>query len=473
MVRTPPVDRAATVVAAVHRALVERAGVDLPVRLWDGSTLGAHDAGFRVVLHHPWSLRSLLLPPTDLNAGEAYVLGHVDVEGDLFAALGLLHRVTELRPSVGERVDLARMLLRLPRPPRRPTDRRARLRGRQHSLERDRAAIAFHYDLPHAFYRAFLDEDLVYSCAYFADPTEPLETAQRRKLDLVCRKLRLDADTRLLDIGCGWGSLLLHAAGRYGSRGVGVTLSETQAEVARERIAAAGLENRLEIRLQDYRELEDTFDAVASIGMVEHVGPDGLPEYLSTVHRLLRDGGTFLNHGITTGNRADEVRVGGTRDFIGAYVFPDGGLVPAWHMTRELERAGFEVVDLEQLRPHYALTLRAWVARLEANRETALAASSEEDVRIWRLYMAGSAMGFEAGRLGVIQLLGSKGATLPFGRAWMLPDVSAGSHDGHAARRPADGAAPRPPQGSVPSHRGAPAPTSRPPDAAESGSPAS
>ncbi len=472
--------RAASIVAEVHRALTARSGVDLPLRLWDGSVLGPEDAPNRVVLRHPWSLRSMLLPPSDLAAGEAYVLGHVDVEGDLFGALESMRHVGKIDLSLGDRLTLARLLLRLPRPPRGSMNRRAELRGRQHSLERDRDAIAFHYDLPHDFYRAFLDERLVYSCAYFATTGESLETAQERKLDLVCRKLGVTSDTRLLDIGCGWGSLLLYAAERYGAGGIGVTLSETQAGVARERIAAAGFGDRVEVRRQDYREIDETFDVVASIGMVEHVGPDHLPEYFSAVQRLLRDDGRFLNHGITTGNRADTVRRGGTRDFIGSYVFPDGALVPAWHMTREMERAGFEVVDLEQLRPHYALTLREWVARLEANQDLALAAASEADVRIWRLYMAVSALNFELGGLGVIQLLGQKrgpwgtpSRSLPFGRAWMLPEVTPRPRGEPAAVPSAGADAPPPAPASVPSHRDGPAATSRPAETDAPGSPAS
>jgi len=464
---------AAETVARLHRMFAARSGVELPLVLWDGRTIGPTDASYRLVLRHPWSLRSLLLPPSDLKAGEAYVLGHVDIEGDLFVALEALRRATRARLTLGERVAIVRQLLSLPRPPGRPTDRRARLRGRKHSQARDRAAIAFHYDLANDFYRSFLDEGLVYSCAYFADPDEPLEAAQERKLDLVCRKLRVDADTRLLDIGCGWGSLLIHAARRYGARGVGVTLSRTQAEIARERIAGAGLTDRVEVRLQDYRELEGRFDAVASIGMVEHVGPEDLATYFASVHRLLADGGRFLNHGITTGDRTDRVRRGGTRDFIGAYVFPDGGLVPAWRMTQEMERGGFEVIDLEQLRPHYALTLRSWVARLEANREAALAASSERDVRIWRLYMAASAVNFEAGGLGVIQLLGSKGARLPLGRSWMLPEVRARRHGADDAPRPAPGDGARPRPGSGRTRPGVPVATSPDPVRGRPGSSAS
>ncbi len=407
---------------AIHAELARAVGLHLPVTLWDGTHLGPQDTPYRIVLARPWAARSLLLPPGDLAAGEAFVHGDVDVDGDLFAAMRDLAAADVERVSLRDRARLLRSLLRLPAPPRRAGGRRASLRGSRHSVARDRAAVAFHYDLPEAFYETFLDANLVYSCAYFDAPDEPLEAAQRRKLDLVARKLRLAPDDRLLDIGCGWGSLLLHAASTYGVRGVGVTLSETQAEVARRRLAAAGLADRVEIRLQDYREVEERFDAVASIGMVEHVGPRYLREYMSTVYELLVDGGRFLNHGITTGTRADQERDGGERDFIGTYVFPDGGLVPAWRTVRDAQLAGFVLVDVQQLRPHYALTLRRWVANLEQRWEDAVAASSEPVARIWRLYMAGSAAAFDRGDLGVVQVLGTKGlAALPLRRSWMEP----------------------------------------------------
>jgi cyclopropane-fatty-acyl-phospholipid synthase len=372
------------------------------------------------VLNHWWALRRLAVPPFDLHAGEAYVEGAIDVEGDFEAAMAASARIgAELTGRVAP-TRLALPLLRLPAPPGRRHPRRARLHGRRHSRARDRAAIAFHYDLPHEFYRQFLDDALVYSCAYFADPDEKLEVAQARKLDLVCRKLRLEPGQRLLDIGCGWGSMLLHAAERYGVRGLGVTLSRTQKDAADQRIAAAGLSDRVEVRLQDYRDLDGQFDAVCSIGMFEHVGPERLGEYFAAAHRLTRPGGLFLNHGITLGD--PHLRESGRRrTFTTTYVFPDGGLVPAWRAVKEVEQAGFELIDVEQLRPNYTLTLREWVRRLEANHEAAVAAASETDYRIWRAYMAASAIGFEQGQLGVIQVLGAKAREVPLGRRWMLP----------------------------------------------------
>lgn len=410
-----PTDRA----RQVHRELAEATGVALPVRLWDGSELGP-EAEYRIVLEHPEALRALLLPPSDLSAGEAYVVGHVDVEGDLVAAMAELEGLAERRPPARRLVRLLGHLLAHPRPTSDARQRRARLRGRRRNKRRDREAIAFHYDHPQALYDAFLDDELVYSCAYFDDPDGSLEAAQRRKLDLVCRKLRLGPGSRLLDIGCGYGSLLAHAAERYGATGVGVTLSERQVEIGQRRLADRGLDGVAEVRLQDYRDVEGSFDAVCSIGMIEHVGPQQLGPYHERVEGLLRPGGLALTHGIVTGD-ADWVRRGSERTFISKHVFPDGGLVPAWRVVRDAERAGLDLLDVEQLRPHYALTLRAWVRRLEERHDEVVAAVGERTFRTWRAYMAGSAAAFEAGRIGVVQVLLGKGADVPLGRAWMLP----------------------------------------------------
>jgi cyclopropane-fatty-acyl-phospholipid synthase len=373
------------------------------------------------VLNHWWSLRLIWLPPYDLRAGEAYVEGAIDIEGDIEAGMAAASTIGDLPPGLGVRLRLVRPLLRLPSPPRREHARRARLRGRRHSKARDREAIAFHYDLPNEFYRLFLDKRQVYSCAYFLDPAGSLDEAQERKLDVICRKLRLQPDQRLLDIGCGWGSLLLHAAERYGVYGIGVTLSKTQKRAADERIAAAGLADRVEVRLEDYRDLDGQFDAIASVGMFEHVGPEKLPEYFAAAYRLAKPGGLFLNHGITLGDPNREMS-GKARTFTSTYVFPDGGLVPAHRAVKEMEQAGFELIDVEQLRRNYTWTLRNWVRNLERNRDEAVRVTSETDYRIWRAYMSGSAVGFDAGHLGVIQVLGSKGHDLPYRRAWMLAE---------------------------------------------------
>ena len=417
----------------IHDRLA-RSGHDLPVRLWDGTTLGPPDRGYRLFLKDPGSLRAVLVPPTDLQVGEAFLADLVDVEGSMVAAI---HDISTLRADVGV-LDAALVgwdVLRLPAPDE-VTSGLGRVRpgGRLHSPERDRQVIRHHYDVGVDFYRLFLDQRLVYSCAYFLDddedmaaPPDPsgraLDQAQARKLDVVCRKLRLEQDTTLLDIGCGWGSLALHAAEVHGARVLGVTLSEDQAMVAKERVRAAGMDDRVEIRVQDYREVTGTFDAVASIGMFEHVGSDQWETYYRTAFERTRPGGLFLNHHITTGQRRevrDLAKAHGS--FVAEHVFPDGALPPASVSITGLQDAGFELLDVEQLRPHYARTLRHWTARLEASHDRAASLVGEPTYRTWRAYMAGSAVGFDHGDLGLVQLLGARGdGQRPLGRDWMLP----------------------------------------------------
>lgn len=426
--RTPQRARARDAVARIHDRLVE-VGWDGAFRLWDGATLGADDAPFRIVLRAPWSLRAMF-PATDLSLGEAYLDDVFDVEGSMVEAMRAIARLGPALERAPVRRGLARLVLRMPRPPARRRWRRAVLPGRRaHSLRRDREAIAFHYDVGNDFYRLFLDERLVYSCAYFADADDrapgevddgALERAQLRKLDLVCRKLGLQEGQRLLDVGCGWGALVVRAAEAYGVRAVGITLSEQQARLAREVVAARGLSEQVEIRVADYREVDGTFDAVASIGMVEHVGSRHLDAYFRRLFDLTAPGGRLLNHGITTGGRGVVRDFAVERDtFIGRHVFPDGALVPSAVMLSHAEAAGFEVVDLEQLRPHYARTLEHWVHRLERAGDEAVERASERHRRTWRAYMAGSVVGFESNDLGVIQLLCSRGARLPLGRDWL------------------------------------------------------
>lgn len=419
-------------VARVHDRLAH-AGHDLPVRLWDGSTLGPSDRGYHLLLNEPGALRGLLVPPTDLKVGEAFLADLVDVEGSMVAAL---EDVSTLRQDIGV-LDAALLgwdVLHLPGPEATdPALPRVRPGGRLHSPERDRQVVQHHYDVGVDFYRLFLDERLVYSCAYFLDddedmrrPPDPqggaLDRAQFRKLDVICRKLRLRRDRTLLDIGCGWGSLALHAAQVHGARVLGVTLSEDQAIVAKQRVAGAGLEGRVEIRVQDYREVTGDFDAVASVGMFEHVGSDQWPTYFRTAFARTRPGGLFLNHHITTGRRREVRDLSRARgSFVAQHVFPDGALAPASRSVSELQDAGFELLDVEQLRPHYARTLRHWTARLEANHAKAVELVGEPTYRTWRAYMAGSAVGFDHQDLGVIQVLGARDATRPLGRAWMLP----------------------------------------------------
>ncbi len=420
----PRESRHADALVGLHRRFAAT-GVALPLRLWDGRELGPPAADYRLVLHHPWSLRALLLPPTDLQLGEIYRSGAVEVEGSMVAAIEDLRRFRDGLTTRG-RAAVVRLLYALPRPPAVADRDRARLRGRRHSRRRDAAAIRHHYDVGDELYRRFLDDDLVYSCAYFAEEdrdapvTDPsvLDRAQRRKLELVCRKLDLRPGERLLDVGCGWGSLAIHAARHHGVEVLGVTHSANQVASARQRVAAAGLSDRIAIEQLDYRDVHDRFDAVASVGMVEHVGADQLEAYVAHLADRLVDGGRLLNHGITTGQR-DVVRdFGRDRDtFIARYVFPDGALVPAHHMASLIERGGFELRDLEQLRPHYGRTLRHWVANLEDAYDEVVQHVGEATARVWRAYLAASAVAFDRGELGVVQILATRGeARLPLDR---------------------------------------------------------
>ncbi|MBN1174864.1 MAG: class I SAM-dependent methyltransferase, partial [Micromonosporaceae bacterium] len=286
-----------------------------------------------------------------------------------------------------------------------PPPEEARPRGRRHSLRRDAAAISHHYEVGDSFYELLLGPSRTYSCARFLRGTEPLEVAQAAKHDLICRKLGLAQrpEMRLLDVGCGWGSMAIHAASVYGARVVGITISRSQAESARKRVTEAGLAGLVEIRVQDYRELSgETFDAISSIGMFEHVGKRQLATYFETLRGVLPGHGRLLNHGISS--------VGGSQirpdSFIGRYVFPDGELMDLGDVVLTMERCGFEVRDVESLREHYARTLRAWIANLEASWDTAVGLVGERRARVWRLYMTASAIGFDDGGLGLHQILG-------------------------------------------------------------------
>jgi cyclopropane-fatty-acyl-phospholipid synthase len=392
--------------AVLRELFGERLGRDVGVTLWDGSAVPAERPAFGLALNAPFALRAAFTPPLDLNPGRAFVEGWLDISGDIEAALDGIERAVARLPKLAL-AKLATLIARIPAPPRVADHHGARLSGKVHSKSRDAAAIGFHYDQPVAFYRTFLGSELVYSCAYWDDRVTTLEGAQRAKLDLVLDKVRLRAGQTFLDIGCGWGALVIRAAER-GARALGITLSQRQHEEAQRRIAAAGLGDRARVELRDYRDLSDEkFDAIASVGMIEHVGRERQPEYFSCAYRALRDGGLFLNHGIVQQSRDGKGwRAGG--DFIGRYVFPDGDLVALDATTRAAESAGFEVRDVENLREHYARTLRAWVANLTAHRDEVVGMTGARTERIWRLYMAGSARGFALGRMGLMQTLFAK-----------------------------------------------------------------
>ncbi len=411
------------------RAVVEELFGNAAVRpfdisYWDGSIdRGRGSADFALVINRPGALRRMLLPPSEVSIVEAFLSGDVGVTGNLESAATLGDAINARLRFVSTIARLARHLLALPSRDASDDVRSARAEhsvgrtGRRHDEDRDRSAIQFHYDVGNDFYALWLDERLVYSCAYWTSPSELLEDAQVAKLDLVCRKLRLRPGERLLDVGCGWGALVIHAARTYGVTAVGVTLSEAQAKLARERIAAAGLSDVCTIEIRDYRDLGGaTFDKIASVGMVEHVGVENLPRYFSALHFALEPGGLLLNHGIVnvTASRPlralerVERRLWRRDEFIDQYVFPDGKLGPLHAVISAAETAGLETRDVESLREHYVLTLREWLRRLEQHAAETIAIAGERVFRTWRLYMAASANGFATGRLNVVQTLLAK-----------------------------------------------------------------
>lgn len=384
------------------------------LRLWNGVThyYGSGSPEFTLVFHDRTVLREMVLRRSPLPLADAFFRGRVDIDGDLYAALRMKNHFVSLSLTPRERAGLFIDALRLSFSGGRSSAadmRTAQGFSHDHSMQSDRAAIAHHYDVSNEFYQLFLDQRMVYSCAYFHSPDETLDQAQANKLDHICRKLRLREGERYLDIGCGWGALVIWAAKHYGVRAHGITLSERQLELGRQRIAAEGLEDRVTVELRDYRALEGegVYDKVSSVGMLEHVGLANLLPYHQTVHRVLKPNGLFLNHGITHKGDGWE-RKNIESEFINKYVFPDGELDTVGNLQRSMERARFEIHDVENLRPHYALTLRNWVQRLEAHHEQAVQALNEATYRVWRLYMAGCALEFESGGTGIHQVLASR-----------------------------------------------------------------
>ena len=395
--------RARIALAALHLVFGDSYARDFGIALWDGTRVEPEGtARFVLRVNAPGALRAAFAPPCDLNAGRAFGAGLIDVDGDLEHATDLFYRANRSWRA-RDFLLLVRLLRRLPRASETRVGE-ARLRGRIHSRQRDRAAVDFHYDRPIEFYGSFLDHDLIYSCAYWDAGIATLDAAQSAKLDYTLSKLRVRPGERILDIGCGWGALVIRAAQRFGALALGITLSRMQYEEAQRRIAAASLQDRARVELRDYRELRgERFDKIVSIGMFEHVGRARFPQYFRAAYEALRPGGLFLNHAIAD-QSADRHRWR-ARGFLGRFIFPDGELVSVAEALGFAERAGFEVRDVENLREHYTRTLRAWVANLERNCGTAIAAAGEQSYRIWRLYLAGSAQGFRVGRLGIFQSL--------------------------------------------------------------------
>ena len=380
-------------------------GGNLPVAIqaYDGSQVGPTTAPATITVRSPNAISRIAHSPGELGFGRAYVAGEIDIDGDIYSALSMAGRIDAgiSRRSLIPLVRAAGLgsLRRLPPPPQ-----EARLHGRRHGRGRDASAISHHYDVGNDFYALVLGPAMTYSCAVWASPEVGLEAAQYAKHELVCRKLALKPGMRLLDIGCGWGGMVRHAARHHGVIAVGVTISGRQAEWARGEAKSQGLSDQIEIRVQDYRDIPDgPFDAISSIGMLEHVGIGELPRYVAMCRRLLRPGGRLLNHGITRPTPSAPI---GNDSFVGSFVFPDAELPEAGALVSLTHAAGIEVRNVENLREHYALTLRAWVTNLEANWSECVALAGEGRARVWRLYMAGSALEFEAGPIQVQQVLG-------------------------------------------------------------------
>lgn len=387
-----------------HRLVTEYGDCKFSVKFADGTNLASTPRSkFTLVIHHPGVLEKILDSPDELTLGKAFINGDLDVEGDFNAALQFAELLMSLPPEFIRKID--RRLLGLPPPVHKIAipDHDLQLKGDIHSRERDRAAIARHYDVSNEFYQLWLDPYMQYSAAYFESPEEDLNTAQVRKLDRLCGKLMLKPGERFLDIGCGWGGLIIYAASHFDVKALGITASPSQAQFAWEHIRSAGLDDRCAVRVCDYRDLDQSgaYDKIASIGMFEHVGESMLPLYFVQAFQLLRPGGVFLNSGIAAS--AIYQRPGAS--FIDQYVFPDGELVPLYKAVQRAEMSGLEVRDVEGFDEHYALTLDRWVERLEQQAPQARQATNDATYRTWRLYMAASARSFRAGRIHLYQML--------------------------------------------------------------------
>jgi cyclopropane-fatty-acyl-phospholipid synthase len=395
------------------------AGPDAPVEFcaYDGSRAGTEGSPVRITVRHPAAVSYLAQAPGAMGLARAYVSGNLDVDGDMYTALARMVSVQRVRLSAAERVSLLRQLggpkilfPRLPPPPQEVSLRRRSLLGRRHSRRRDATAISHHYDVSNTFYEWVLGPSMAYTCACFPSQDATLEEAQAYKHDLVARKLGLRPGMRLLDVGCGWGGMVMHAAREYGVKALGVTLSRQQAEWAQRAIADRGLSDLAEVRHLDYRDVTETgFDAVSSIGLTEHIGKAQLPGYFTFLLGKLKPEGRLLNHCITrTDNHEPARRPDG---FIYRYVFPDGELEAPGYLVSLMHDAGFEVRHEENLREHYAKTLTGWCANLDQHWDQAVAEVGEGTARVWRLYMAGSRLGFERNQIQLHQVLGVKVGT--------------------------------------------------------------
>ncbi|KQX21921.1 SAM-dependent methyltransferase [Variovorax sp. Root434] len=393
----------------------ERANLPVRLTLWDGQSYDFGTfSGPSVTLHlkSPAAL-PLMLHPTLDNLGEAYVKSKIDIEGKLSDVIDIAYGLA--RTSIDKHGGAVRNMARY----------------FAHTKSADRKSVQYHYDVSNEFYRLWLDPNMVYSCAYFENGDEDLATAQLKKIDHILTKIELKPGQTLLDIGCGWGALAIRAAQKFGARCVGVTLSRNQLELATERVKAAGLQDRIEIRLQDYRDVTGRFDRITSVGMFEHVGRRNLPAYFRRMQELLADDGVVMNHGITSSDPAGGGVSYGGGDFIDRYVFPNGELPHISLALQAMQQGGLEAFDVENLRRHYVQTLRCWSDAYEANSEKAHAFVDEEKFRIWRIYLAGCAYAFENDDVAIYQIVGRKAGrpanTLPWSRRSIYDGTSFGS----------------------------------------------
>lgn len=395
---------------------VRLASDPLPLRVVfaDGESFDFAAAPTVTITLHSAKLLKFLLRGDFARLGDAYVEGELTVDGPI-------EQILRSGIALAERIGKSPAAARL--------SRLARLASRRHTRRQDAADIGYHYDVGNEFFALWLDHDMIYSCAYFRTGAEDIDTAQRQKLEHICRKLMLKPGERLLDLGCGWGGLLRFAARHYGIKGVGITLSKAQYDYACRKVAADGLDDAIEIRLQDYRALNEdaAFDKIVSVGMYEHVGLANLPRYFATVQRLLRPGGVFLNHGIVTTDAEGRAQGPPGGEFIDRYVFPGGALPHLSRTIYEVARAGFEFADAEDLRPHYARTLMLWSRRLEARRDEAIRLAGIKRYRIWRVYLPGMAQAFDRGWLSVAQVVAYKPAAngvvrRPWTRSFQYPE---------------------------------------------------
>ncbi|MBB5867622.1 cyclopropane-fatty-acyl-phospholipid synthase [Allocatelliglobosispora scoriae] len=408
---------------AIAQVFARLVGGALPLRFqaFDGSKAGPDDAEVGVEVRSPRALSYLATSPGSLGLARAYVAGDIEVSGDLYTALSRLASM-DLSMSLGDRISTLRQLggakLLIPPP---PPPQEVRLRGRRHSKARDQAAIAHHYDVSNKFYSWILGPSMAYTCAVYPSDTATLEEAQYAKHDLVARKLALKPGMRLLDVGCGWGGMVMHAAKHYGVNAIGVTLSRRQAEWAQKAIAEEGLSDLAEVRYLDYRDLPPgRFDAISSIGLTEHIGRAQLPGYFGFLLNRLETGGRLLNHCITRPNNTDPaIR---EQMFINRYIFPDGELSGPGHLIGVMTDVGFEVRHEENLREHYAMTLAAWSRNLDANWDDAVAEVGLARARVWRLYLAGTRIGFERNEVQLHQVLGVKLDAAGASRMPLRPD---------------------------------------------------